>query len=471
MKSWMKYGVVALILIGFTMLFFWWSAPPSQEELQEQQRVEEELKKKEKEKLTAEEILKKEVEAAIEREKNRRPIPINPEGTYLIHHLFKAYDKTKKMKPMQSPIASNLPKNSSNAFPNVYMLVGDGAYLNYDDADELMSFVEMGNVAFISVSELDYALKSQLFWGEESFTEVDKCMDVNFYHDTMNMIADYHWFYEDAQKEAYSDSWNFWNVENLKFDEYAVLSYATMCDDIGTNEKKPICVRINIGEGQLFLHVQPEMFNNRILMNDIQGIEYAERVFSHIPRGNIYWHTLNGRNSHQYLARKGREEGAYGDGSSGGDNSKRRTSPLQFILDSTALRWALYLLLIGLLFYIIFQAKRRRKIIPAGEKRTNSTVEFADTVSELYYQERRHDKLIRHLEAVFMDFVRNKYYMTSAKPDSAYITGLAKKSGIEEEKVKQIYTAFNDAKRSGNVNDEFLIKLHDNIENFYKNCN
>ncbi|MBL4704774.1 MAG: hypothetical protein JKY54_09645, partial [Flavobacteriales bacterium] len=115
--------------------------------------------------------------------------------------------------------------------------------------------------------------------------------------------------------------------------------------------------------------------------------------------------------------------------------------------------------------------KRRRKIIPAGEKRTNSSVEFADTVSELYYQEKRHDKLIKHLEAVFMDFVRNKYYMSSANPDDQFIEGLSKKSGIEQEKVKQIYIAFNYAKKNGNVNDDFLIKLHENIDNFYKNCN
>ncbi|MBL4705713.1 MAG: hypothetical protein JKY54_14405, partial [Flavobacteriales bacterium] len=334
MKPWMKYGVVALILIGFTFLFFWVSAPPTEEELAEQQRIEEETQKKEEEKISEEEKEKKAEIEALERERKRRPIPINPEGTYLIHHLFKSYEKTKKMKPMQSPIASNLPKKSTNAFPNIYMLIGNGAYLNYDDADELIGFVEAGNVAFISVSDLDYSLKNQLFSGDEFIDRYDECMDVNFTHDSLSMLIDYHWFYDDYSGESYSGSWKFWDVDHLKYDDYAVISYANMCeDDYAT--KNPICIRINIGEGQLFLHTEPTMFANRILMNEVIGIEYAERIFSHLPRGNVYWHSLNGRNSHQYLARKGALEGAEGSGGGSGDLGKRRTSPLQFILDST----------------------------------------------------------------------------------------------------------------------------------------
>lgn len=461
MKQWMKYGVVALIFIGFIFLFIWLSAPPTEEELAEQEKIEQlEKEKQEEEKKKQEEQEKKELA--------RRPIPINPQGTYLIHHLFKSYDKTKKMKPMQSPIASNLPKQSTNAFPNIYMLIGDGAYLTHDDADELIDFVEKGNVAFISVSELDYSLKSQLFWGDEVVSEYDECMDVNFSHDSLHMYQDYHIFYEYNWGETYSDYWNFWDVSNLKYDDYAVISYGEMCDEYDDSQH-PVCVRIKIGEGQLFIHTEPVLFTNKLLMTDIKGLEYAERVFSHLPRGNVYWHTLSGRFSHHYLAKKGPEEGAEGSGQ--GDYGKRRTSPLQFILSHPSLYWALYLLLAGLFFYIIFQSKRRRKIVPAAEKRTNSSVEFTDTVSQMYFQERRHDKLIKHMEVVFMDFIRNKYYMASARPDDEFISTLSKKSGIGEKQIRQIFNQFEYARRNGGLNDDFLVKMHENIDNFYKNCN
>ncbi len=463
MNQWTKYGIVALIFIGFIFLFFWMATPPTEEELAEQAKQEQELEEKE-----AEQKQKEEEERL--QEFHRRKIPINPEGTYLIHKLFASYQKTKKMKPMVSPIASNLPKESTNAFPNIYMLVGDGAYLSYDDADELISFVEQGNVAFISTSELDYGLKSQLFWDEQHEGHYDECMDVNFSHDSLEMFNDINWEYRDFSGELSSTTWNFWNIDDLKYDDYAVISFGKMCDDYREDRQNhPVCIRINIGEGQLFLHTEPVMFTNRVLIEDTTTLRYAERVFSHLPRGNVYWHSLIGRYSHNYLARQGDEEGMSGSG--GGDNSKRRMSPLQFILGNRAFRWALYILMAGLLLYILFQSKRRRKVIPAAEKRTNASVEYADTVSEMYYQERRHEKLIRHMEVVFQDFIRNKYYMSAARPDEQFVKNLARKSGISEQEITTIFKQFQYARKNGNLNDDFLVKLHENIENFYKNCN
>jgi len=455
MNKWIKYGISASILAGFVYLLYWTSISPSEttaEDLQENQQ-----KKEEEQKAAAE-------------EKKRRPIPINPEGMYLIHHLFKGYEKTKKMKPMRSPIASNLPKSSTNAFPNIYMLMGNGSYFSYDDADELMGFIEMGNVAFICSEDIGYSLRSQLFWGDEFANQYSECMDVNFPHDSLELFPDYHWFYSNENGNKYADYWQFWNLENLKYRDFSVISAANVCGDTeGTLH--PVCLRINIGKGQLFLHSETLMFTNRILMDENQGLDYAERIMSHLPRGNIYWHELNGKNSHRYLAKKGAEESAQGEGGGSGSYGKRRASPLQFILNSTALRWALYLVLLGLLFYIIFQSKRRRKIIPAAEKRVNSSVEFADTVSQLYYQERRHDKIIKHQEVVFMDFVRNTYYMTTVKADEQFVSGLSRKSGIDPEKIMQIFKAFDYARDNRDINDAFLIKLQKNLDEFYKNCN
>lgn len=455
MSKGVKYGTIGLILVGFVLLLFWMGteSPGEAQEAQEKTLQENEEKQR------------KIIEA-----KNRRPIPINPEGMFLIHQLFKSYDKTKKMKPMQSPIAANLPKKSTNGFPNIYMLLGDGGYLDYEDADELIAFVEEGNSAFICTNEIGYSLKNALFWGEEYENQLGECMNVDFLNDSLQLPEPFRWFYEYDSGESYEDYWHFWNLETLKYDDYAVVTAATMCSD-QREAYHPVCIRIKIGEGQLFLHTEPMMFINRILMGDNQSLDYSERVFSHLPRGNVYWHELAGKNSRKYLAQKGEKESAQGEGGGSSTYGKRRKSPLQFILSSTALKWALYLLLISLLFYIIFQSKRRRKIISVAEKRTNSTVEFADTVSQLYYQERRHDKLIQHQEVLFLEFIRSKYYLKTANPDDQFLQGLSKKSGIEKKQVEQIFIAFRYAEKKGNINDMFLIKLNENLDNFYKNCN
>ena len=62
-------------------------------------------------------------------------------------------------------------------------------------------------------------------------------------------------------------------------------------------------------------------------------------------------------------------------------------SPLRFILSQPALKWAWYLLLAGVLIFIIFNLRRTQRPIPILPKNLNTSVEFVKTIGNLYYQE------------------------------------------------------------------------------------
>lgn len=456
MKPGVKYAIIIGLLLGFGYLFVWMSRSDGKTELTPEEKKTQEAKKKDS-------------IAAAEKELVLRPIPINPSGTFLIHELFRSYEKTEKMYPMRSPIATHLKRKSENDLPNNYILLGDGFKLTYDDAYELIDYVEQGNNAFISCSVFPYQLEEVLFSDYSTLTASSTDMTFGFHHSVFNSCQVEH-KYESFGEEVFYSTWNYWETNNLYYD-FAVVSYMDKPGPYDT-ELYPVCLRLKIGEGFLFLHSQPFLFTNKVMMTK-EGKSYAENLFSNLPKGNTYWHQIAGKFSDRYLARRpdGSEKNNREGKPDSGDYRSRRKSPLDFILNNAALRWALYLTLAGLLFYFIFQSKRRRRIVPSAEKRANSSIEFVDTVSQMYFQEKRHDKLIRHQEFLFMNYIRNKYQIHSGKVDTQFIEKLERKSGINRDQFMPILKSFAYARKNQNISNDFLIKLHTNIENFYENCN
>ena len=97
-------------------------------------------------------------------------------------------------------------------------------------------------------------------------------------------------------------------------------------------------------------------------------------------------------------------------------------------------------------------------------------MEFVKTVSTLYFQQKRHDKLIKHKELIFLSFLRQHYYVSSPKITANFITKVAQKSGIGEKHVKDIFITLDKGKENRNVSESELISLYNKLEYFYKNC-
>ena len=135
-----------------------------------------------------------------------------------------------------------------------------------------------------------------------------------------------------------------------------------------------------------------------------------------------------------------------------------------------ALSTALILLIIGALLYMIFQSKRRQRIIPTVELNENSSLEFVQTVSTLYFQQKRHDKLIKHKELIFLSFLRQRYYISSPKVTEDFIAKVAQKSGVEEKYIENIFTILHEGKKNKKTSESELISLYNKLEYFYKNC-
>jgi len=142
-------------------------------------------------------------------------------------------------------------------------------------------------------------------------------------------------------------------------------------------------------------------------------------------------------------------------------------SPIQYVLANPPLKWAYYLLLLSALTYIIFRGKRRQKVIPTIEKNTNTSLEYVATLSSLFRNQGQNNKLVPHMQRVFYQKIKTRYYLDAKHPE--FISLLSRKSKIEEKEINVILNMFDNSDQDLNFTDDQLINLHTRLETFYKN--
>jgi len=385
--------------------------------------------------------------------------PVNPAGTYLLYNLLKKYEKTTSIQTIQTTdtisLEDLLPLENFNLEPNLYVSISESFYLNGRDRNYLMDFVYEGNYAIISSQDFGTKL-TQEFFGYDDITAsyyYDTAIHINYLHPQFKNKTDLVILNEDINfhgRSIYKDFlfFNDWRLGN----DYISIS--------GSHEYLN-CIMIPHGEGFFILHTQPGNFSNvNIARKD--GKTNAENIFSHFPKNNIYWH----QNFGKYSEYRGIPQPK----KSKPPKKSSRSSPLQFIISQPALLAAFVLLIAGMLLYMLVFSKRRQKIIPPVESNENSSMEFMDIVSKLYFQQKQHNKLVNHMIQIYISFLRERYYINLAQKDPKIVTRIAEKSGIDEERIKNILTTFKSAKTKRFTEQE-LIDLHVQLEYFYKNCN
>ena len=391
--------------------------------------------------------------------------PINPTGTFLLYQLLKNYKNTSSLQKIQTSqsatLSELLPKAQKNDGKNIYFAIAEDLSLNDDDSDWLLGFVEAGNCAFIACENLSNKLR--LAVSNNSYfkfnTYYDTSFVLNFYHPKLLQEKPIEIKNAELNSHRYPKykNWRYFLDSDLG-GGFVKIAYNNAMD-------YPICIRLQHGKGFFIIHSAPAAFSNYNMFND-GGKYHAEGVLSHLPKGNIYWHHDFGK----YSPYRGIPQPTYSEQGRSNKVNYPKSSPLQYIMKVPSLFTALILLMVGTLLYMIFQSKRRQRIIPAIESNENSSLEFVKTVSTLYFQQKRHDKLIKHKELIFLSFLRQHYHLTSPKITPDFITKVGQKSGIGEKHIKDIFTTLAKGKKNRNVSESELISLYSKLEYFYKNC-
>ncbi|GAA4299426.1 DUF4350 domain-containing protein [Aestuariibaculum suncheonense] len=359
-----------------------------------------------------------------------------PYGVSILYKELPNLFKDQKIRTVYHQPASYLSVNSEDGngkhvAKGTFIIIGNSDYLQDDSIDELMRFVSDGNTLFIS----DYVYSQKI-------------------HDTLQISIDYianekdsisYLSFENRTLKSTKIDRNEGDNYFSRFDSinYTILGYSKI------DYKHVNFIEVPFGNGTVFLHTEPKIFTNYNLLKE-DRYQYVEGVLSYLPEADIYFDSYTKIQKNYY-------------------GEVEQKSNLSWFLEQMAFRWAWYTALIFTLLFMIFNAKRRQRVIKIIKPLQNTTVAFVKTVSNLYFETQDHKNLIDKKITYFLEKVRGDYNINTDSLDDEFVTKLASKSGKKKEDIKALIKYINWLRTKSEFFEENLIQLNRHIEAFYNN--
>lgn len=358
----------------------------------------------------------------------------NPFDTKVFHDQLKYWFPKEDYKKVYTSLYEysydgHLLDSLDNVIKRNYIYVSTNCQIDDSSLEELLWFVAEGNNAFISA---DYFSNKIL--------------------DTLGVEMD---FIETSLTELKYDTYTIHTNDSLSFTSkrYYGASYfkdttsVKILGKIKSIEEEPRTnfVAIPFKKGMFYLHSSPEVFTNYQMLAS-SNANYVNTVVSYLPKGDPLLIQMNASRSEEKIS----------------------NSPLRFILSQPALRWAWYLLLLGIGAFMLFNAKRKQRIIPVIEPLKNMTTEFVHSVSTIHYEARDYNGIIQKNIQYFLEHVRSKYFLKTDKLNEDFIEKLALKSGSPKDEVQKLITMLIKLQSKSNGNSNTLSNLNKQLEKFYQ---
>lgn len=168
-------------------------------------------------------------------------------------------------------------------------------------------------------------------------------------------------------------------------------------------------IKVNFGKGHFYIHSEPLVLTNYYLLKSKNL--YIESVFSYLPNRETVWFLEN--------------------------DVPLSMSPMRFILSNPPLKYAWYLLLFGLLIFVLFNAKRKQRIVPIQEPLKNTSIDFIRSIGNLYLQEGDFHEMMAKKAQYFLSKIRMDLLIDTQNLDEVFIYKLHLKTGKNIEQIKE----------------------------------
>ncbi len=209
----------------------------------------------------------------------------------------------------------------------------------------------------------------------------------------------------------------------------------------------PNFLKIKYGKGYVFIHNQPQVFSNHALLAEKSSDNFVAHLLSYIPKNRpVVW---------------------FVQGQTSNPNAPKTETGLSVVFRYPALRAVWLLLIYGLVLYILFNSKRRQRIVPVIKPLRNTTVEFVQTIGNLYYQQGNVANIIDKKIVFFLDRIRTNYFIDTTKLDERFAEKLKSKSGKSIELITEILEFINKFRKNKTAGKNDLLHLNKLIEEFW----
>lgn len=352
----------------------------------------------------------------------------NPYGTFALHQVMGDVFDSGQVRHSYKTIyewKDSIPPNA-----NVF-LVATSISCDKTDTDAILKHVADGGNAFISAETFGGVLA-----------------------DTLDLVA-YDNFFSLSGDDSRADT-SFLRFVNPSLDTVSRFPYkrdhihnyfdrfdTTRTTVVARNDNGlPVTLHMEIGKGSIILNCTPMVFTNIYFLSN-NNFEFVAATMSLLPATEVF------RTEFYHLGKM------------------ESQSPLRFVLTNENLSWAYYIAIGSVLVFILFESKRRQRVIPVITPPSNTTLEFVSTIGNLYFQKADHKNMAQKKIQYFLDYIRSKYHLPTFVLDDQFITLLTQKSGRNLEQVLELTKTINYIQKSTLISSQELMMLDELLDRFY----
>ena len=349
-----------------------------------------------------------------------------PYGSYILYHQLKDLFPKANISSYRLPVYDQL--NDSGDSNTAYFLIEPGMQLSKEDMKELLNYVTAGNYVFISASNFGSTLMDTLKFNTNRRFDFESKDSVTINFTSPSLHARNNYGFTRMTLDGYFD----------KLDTVYSLV-------LGTNQRNDAnFIKVSYGEGAFFVHADPLCFSNYFMLKR-DNAEYTAKALSYLPKNisHVYW------DEYYKLGPEGSQH------------------PMRFIFTDPWLKWAYRIALLAIILFILFEMKRTQRVIPVIPPLRNSTLDFVETVGNVYFNQRNNKNIALKKINYFLEFVRSGFFLTTSHLNDEFIQALSKKSGVPENEITDLINTIHSINNSEQINDNTLLQINHQIDSFY----
>ena len=208
-------------------------------------------------------------------------------------------------------------------------------------------------------------------------------------------------------------------------------------------EGDPTLARVAVGEGAFLVSSVPLAFTNAALSTG-EGAAYLEGVFGYLPEvDRVLW-------DERYKPLR-----------------QRGGSPFSVVARMPSLSWAILLIVLGGLLFLLFRGRRWQRPIPVVAPPLNAQREFARVLGRLHYVRGDRGWLARRKARVFEDHVRTRLGLPDADLTDGTARRAAARAGADEDEALALFQRLRNLRADPSPEPERLVAIDQDIDAFF----
>jgi len=348
-----------------------------------------------------------------------------PHGTYILHEELSRLFDSLPVYSLRKRMYNTLEELGAES--DAYLAIAADLDIDEADYEKLVAYVKHGNDVFLAAHDFGGLLSDSLqLTNHAHFPWTDSVRTIHFTNPTLGSQTGYR--FDDRIEPGYFS----------KFDTLRATVLAT------THTGDAVFLRYSMGHGHLYVLSSPDFFTNYVLLSPT-GADFAGRALAYLhPQRSMIWDDFQAQ------------------------GGVIQQSPMRVFLSDKHLRPAYLIALFSLLAFVLYGIKRRQRAIPVLEPLKNTSIEFVQVVSSVYYQHRDNRDLLAKEYRHFLEFIRTTYRINTNEVNSSFMDYLSQRSGVEVSTLLNILRGMDDLRSGETIDDRTLVAHHRNLELFYQ---